>query len=156
MSTELTIPSKVIPKPTRAEMLDALTSLEIDRRKAKMKEEVDKKEEMRKELEAEVMALHREAEDKEPDIRLGSFHNGKAYGLEIHFSVNGISPALNKKLATYHALRDRMYEPDKFRVRKEVAEMLSGAEPKELRVQKLLSDKDSRAALESILKTLHK
>ncbi len=152
-STALAIPSKVQPKPTRAEIIDALTTIEIERIKAKQKQDSERKRALYEEIKKDLMDTHLKSPDQSPDYHFGyiSSSNGKPYGIEIRFDINEPPKELVSKLKEYHELDKYLAQPDFQKIRKAIQFKMTGMEAKEVRVDRLLSDKDSRSALEEML-----
>lgn len=156
MNTQLAITSKVQPKPTRAEIVDALTQLEVQRRNDKSKADAARKKKLGEELEAEFVT-HVIANIKafKADLHFGYWNCEKPFGFEVQIAADGVasSPKFAKRLKEYHSLPDRPREYRFNDVRKEVLNATQGMS-KDERVVRLLNDKDSRASLEKMLDAL--
>lgn len=155
MKTQLAIKSKVQPKPTRAEIVDALTQLEVQRRNDKSKSDVAKKKKLGDEIEAEMIAaVVANPEAFSGEFKFGYFNN-QPYGYEVRFSVDKLASAsaFAKRIKEHDALPSIAREYRFTDVRREMLNATQGMS-KDERVTRLLSDKDSRASLEKMLDAL--
>lgn len=158
MTKELTIVSTVKPKPTRGEILDAMTQLECERRNDSLRADVAKKEALGKELEKQILDLFlSDTGQSAGNVNLGHWYKSmaKVSGVEIRFEITRINPDFNKRLKEYHALPDRYYDADFQRVRKELLTASRGFDAND-KGKRLLSDEASKKALESALDALTK
>lgn len=153
MKKELTVISKVQPKPTKAEIVDALTQLEVQRRNDKSKEDAARRAEFDKEIEAALISYFKEIGDKaKPQVRWSIYNSGSSYA-NISFDIQSIPKAVITKMKEADKLPTRPREYRFFDVRKEILNAARGIDETK-RVSRLLNNEESRASLEKLLDTL--
>lgn len=158
MSTQpktLAVVTTVIPKPTQAEILDALAQLEVQRRDDQCKADVEARKKMKSELESELFTeFLKNITGHRGVVQLGSWWSGadKPSGVEVTFDLHP-SREMAKKLKAFHALPERFRAADFRTVRQQMLEASRGM-TKDMRVSRLLKDTASRKSLEAILDTM--
>lgn len=159
MKKQLAIVSTVQPKPTKAEIVDALTQLEVQRRDDKSKADVEKRKEMVKEINAELLAHFNKSSDKSSDksngdVRWDVYHSGEAWA-RVGFDITSIPKALKAKMVVADKLPTLARQHRFCDVRKDILNASSGFD-KTTRVSRLLKNDESRKSLEKILDTFKK
>lgn len=153
---QLAVVTKVQPKPTKAEIIDALTQIEVERRNKERGDKVKQRQELGKELDAELLAFFfAEKKHSEADIHFGWKNQGKVNSVTIKFDLENLPSPIMKKLVLFHELPERYYECSFSDVRKDVVTLATGFD-KETRVMRLLEVKETRDQLEQILDTISK
>jgi len=153
MASQLTIKTTVQPKPTRAEIIDAMTTVECERRNKKQGEQVARRNQLQKELEASLANHFLAQKSKgEPEIRWGYRYRDDqdTKGVQITYGLDNLPAALVKKLNEYHGLPERVRDVRFCDVRKEMLARVSGID-KAARVSRLLTDDESRKSVEKLL-----
>lgn len=150
---ELVIKTKVQPKPTRAEIIDALTQLEIQRRNDESKKQVERKREIHQKLTDQIKRL--KLNDPSPYIHFGYVREKKVDSMYIKYSIENIPEPMEKMLLEYHSLPSCPREHRFCDVRKEIYASSQGLACG-TRVTRLLDDKESRKALEAMLDAITK
>lgn len=151
--------SKLQPPPTKAEVIDALTRLRIEKLEKENKEGVALRKKLNDEAEAELIefvnATHGSLA-KEADT--GDWYSGcsKIDGIKviIRLEEKQLPVALKSKLREIHKLPERIRSYCYSDERKSVALAVSGMGTKDERVNALLKDEVSRDALGKMLEAI--
>lgn len=155
MKKQLAIVSTVQPKPTKAEIVDALTQLEVQRRDDKSKAEVEKRKELVKEIEAELMTHFKKCADKSTgEVRWSVYNSGKIWA-SASFDITSIPKTTQAKMVVADKLPTLARQHRFCDVRKDILAASSGFD-KTTRVSRLLQNDDSRKSLEKILNSFGK
>lgn len=154
MKKELAVISTVQPKPTRAEIIDALTQLEVQRRNEASKADVAKRKALTAEIETELAAHFKKVADKAAgSVRWNVY--AKSNWANISFDIPNIPKSTQAKMIIADKLPTMAREYQFCKVRKEILDASAGFD-KTTRVSRLLEGEDSRKSLEKILDTLKK
>lgn len=152
MSTSLAIQTKVQPKPTKAEIIDALTQLEVRRRDDKSKAEVSKRKEMDQEIKTELLVhFKKTAEKAAGQVRWDVFGSGP--WASVSFDITSIPKLLQAKMKQAEKLPTLARQHRFCDVRKDILNASSGFD-KTTRVSRLIQNDESRKSLEKILDSL--
>lgn len=148
--------SVVKPKPTRAEVIDAMTALKMQQI-SKERQALQKKHEALEKLidKLAVRTLKKSLSSHKPSVRTYSYQSGGA-SCSINFELSPIPPELVQMIHEKENLKSSIYKLNKNEkdVRKEIARGMANIAPRADRVDALLTDKASRRALEAALEKL--
>lgn len=159
----------VIPnnKPTKAEILEALTQLKFQQRADEKRE----RDEEKKKLEAEcdqmlVEYVKQNVAKFTPRIRFGSLKrnwetgNGEYMeeisGTEAEYDLDKLPSRIEKKLVKLRQLEMIRIVTDYDAIKKEIRDGLNGIQDKTERVKALLENEETRKGLEAMLKEISK
>lgn len=158
-TNQLAVIQAVKPPPTKREIIEAMAILMIE----KIRKENAEKEAVSKALTAEVETMLRaiakeKAHTLQCNIGAGWVRAGQSeiVGVEINYDLDSksITPELRKKLVALHAAKKSVCVPALSDAMRQVrARMEDFTEPKE-RINRLLTDTESRKALETALSKL--
>lgn len=147
----------VKPKPTRAEIIDALTELEVARIHEEQQKARHDKAALCEEINADLAKIVRKMGKA---LIVESFY---AYAFKDELSsctvkidvVNLVTPALAEKIARHNKMPTTFKEVDEKNIRRRIAEGLKGIRSREERVDELLIDPESRNVLAAMLETIN-
>lgn len=158
-TTALTIPPQtsvaVQPKPTKAEVIDALTEIKIQQLEAEAKAASAKREKLKGLLTKQLRSLAHKAGTKNAEVDIG-WSNGDSFRRqEVTINVCDIlTPEIKANIKEYEALRGCTCTPERRVIRASIARQCANLAPREERIDTLITDKKSRAALEAMLKLI--
>lgn len=160
-TNQLAIPSKVTPPPTKAEILDALTHLQIKQWKEEDRNGIAERKRLLAEAEAELedfAATNFAQLEREASIGSQSYHNKSLHSICVRFEIpeKELPQELRAKILKIHKLPTLEREPVFYKVRKMIAAKISDVATKEERVDMLMTDEASKSALETMLKAISK
>lgn len=163
MSTlALALPEKassvVKPKPTRAEVIDAMVAIRLEQIKKEQTEGMER----RNKVEARVTKLLFQYQQKNRTKLPATVSLGwKGCDKEIcsvyvsyPLKFEKLPDEIKKLLAEFHELPSKVHLPNENEVRKEIRDGLNGVASRDERVQALIDSPDSRKALEAMLKQI--
>lgn len=152
------VAAKVVPKPTKNELIQALAVRRYEQLKQEITERAAEFEKLKTELSKEVLAVYQEKGGKQtPSVDLG-YDNGIRI-VNVHVScsevLDGLLPqGLMNKILRYHTLRKtRQRLPDFSTVKAEVRAALVGHTGGD-RVGKMLEDSGVVKAMDAALKQM--
>lgn len=159
----------VIPqnKPTKAEILEALTQLKFQQRMDERKERDEEKKRLEAECDQMLMEYVKENVHKfAPRISFGHLKRnwetgngeylGEIEGVEARFDLNKLPSRIEKKIVKLKQLENQRIITDYDAIKKEIRDGLNGIQDKTERVKALLADEESRKGLEAMLKEISK
>lgn len=159
MSTALAIPVKVEtavkPKPTKSEVISALTAIKMGQFSKEQRERSERKEKLESELKLEIPRLLK-SKAIPSRVHLGWFDRALdvTCGVYLNFDIKDLPATVMKKLAEYHSVSRPLPEPKEKDVRRKIAASLEGIGTREERVEALMDDPESRKVLEKMLKAI--
>lgn len=155
MKKELAVTSSVQPKPTKAEIIDALTQLEVQRRDDRSKADVARRGELDKEIQTELLEhLKKSASKSEGEVRWSVYTSGKVWAT-ASFEIADIPKSVKAKMVEADNLPSMARQHRFCDVRKDIVAASTGFD-KSTRVSRLLKNDESRESLEKLLDTLSK
>lgn len=160
-SNQLAITSKVTPPPTKAEILDALTRLQIQKWKDEDKAGIAERKRLLEEAEIELetfAAANFERLSRDANIGSQSYRDKSLYSICVRVEIpeSELPAELRAKILKIHDLPTLQREPVFHKVRKMIAEKTNALPTKEERIDMLLTDESSKSALETMLQTISK
>lgn len=139
----------VTPKPSKAEIIDALTSLHIDELIKQSRIEVERRKELEPLIEQNILNL---AASAEMEVDSYGWVNGdRASGARVSIKIENLPKELELMVVEHDKLHRSVVIPDERKVRKEIAERVNGSLSRTERVDAMLSDPQSNASLKSLL-----
>jgi len=167
MSTALVIPTTINgamkPKPTRAEIIDAMLQLKLDKFKKERLEEASLRDELRTQIDNRLSSLLPKMLPKlamtvdygrQKSVRRDD-EWVKVEGVEsvsVSFYLNEIPADVVKLLLRYYqACRESQWNWDEKKMRQAITESLSCATSRKERVQALLDSPESKKAMEALM-----
>lgn len=159
MKTLALTQSKLQPPPTKTEVIDALTRLRIEKLMKENKEGVTLRKKLTAEAEKELVQLCQlDPGAFSPEASIGSWWSGdkKLVGVQVEMEIaeNRLPTQLRKKLIQIHSLPERERHFIFNEERKIVSMGMSGMGTKDERVNALLKDESSKAALVKMLEAI--
>lgn len=151
------IESAVKPKPTKREVLDALATLHIEGLKKENIARVKRRAELDAEIENYLVKLFRKSGTSKfkTDHNFNTWDKKYRATLSFEFVHDDIPPSL-RKLMDEREQSENICIPYLADARKRIANKMAGIEPHDKRVAALLSDEESKAALEAMLAAITK
>lgn len=147
--------SSVTPKPSKAEIIDALTELRVAEIRSERKSRSDRREELKPIIEKALVKLGK-GKPAECDSFGWVSSSGKVSGSSLKIELGEIPNDLEKFIFEYDKIPSYFNNIDEKKIRKEVSEKVNGSLSRTDRVDAILSDEESKAALQSILTQLYK
>ncbi len=151
------IESAVIPKPTKSEVIEALTRLKVAELRQEIQERETKLQAIKKKLEPKILSLAlKQARTAKVSYDMGWLKgdgNG-VYSVDVEIPVDILPPEIEKALFEYHTLKSEPFRVDEKAVRKSISASMHGRATSEERVALLLNTPESNEALKKILKAL--
>lgn len=147
----------VEPKPKRSEVIDALTELKIQQLEAEAKRASAEAERLRPQIERGILKASRKVKAcVSCGSQYGTDADPKIKYIEVRVDVafDSLPEPLKAKLVRYHACSKARRMPDRREIRARIAAQSLPEQDRATRVEALLSDKASRAALEQLLKAI--
>jgi len=155
------------PKPTRNEIIDALTAVRIEQLKKDQEEKLKLRELLSKEAENELkeffasnissfdVCFHLGNETRKLDSKKGKYvPAGRIQGVNARYELAGLPNALERKLVEIARLPNYASSFDERVIRKQIREKMEGIKTPQERVFALVNNPASRSALEKILSKL--
>jgi hypothetical protein len=162
MST-LILPPKVEtavkPKPTKAEIISAMTKLKMQEIEEAAKARAIRRDELKKKCEAAVVAfVMANLSSIEPDVRLGYCNGSTPYGVSVSFDADPkkMPKTLISDLKEYELVSKPLARKIESDIRREISRAVQGIEAPDKRVESLLSSPESRKGLEKMLRLIGK
>lgn len=154
--------SVVQPKPTKREIIDALVELRLEQVRKTNRDNQERRNKLSDRIRPALVRYCRDNALKiKPTISLGYKSNAcQPHAMEVGFkpSFSELPAELQAQLNEYHDIKDESYGSSTFdakkRIRREIEAAMQNKQPTEERVQALLTNKASRASLETILDNL--
>ena len=147
------IEKAITPKPTKTELVQALTTLRIKQLREEQSEAIKRRDALKPKAEAALIKHFRQTE-KTARVNLslgyGSRENIMA-GVCVRVDLDNVPDDVKKLLTDYHASTSIPCIPTEAEIRREIRGEMEGITPKSSRVETLLSSPDSRKALEDTL-----
>lgn len=164
-SNALTVPSKIKPKPTKAEIIDALTQLQIAKLTKQKREAVATADQLRAKVDARLVKAVRSNIDKlATDVSYGWTQDEMRDGKRVLTGVSHVSVRFDLRdlpeeavalLLKYHTAKaEASICIDDKRIRKQIAQAATGFGSRGERVSAMLGDEESRKALEAMLQSI--
>lgn len=152
------IDAAIQPKPTKSEIISALTHLQIAKLEKEQTEGIERRKHLIPEVEADIIRLLRNTkitpENSKPNF--GYFHKGEISGISVTVSLDSLPIALQQKLIEFHKLPSYLRCIEAKKIRKEISDKVNNRATTSERVEALLKSDSGRAALNSILESLEK
>lgn len=150
------VQSAIVPKPTRAELIDAMTAIEIERIEAEQQATTEKREALKIEIENELLALPLDNIPSVPNLGGCYGANSRLSGVSIRFEFLNLPKPLAAKLCKFHALEQWHAEPKRLEIRKQILAKMNGMTEPHNRVDALLENVETKAALTKLLAAISK
>lgn len=146
------VSAAIKPKPTRAEIIDAMTALRVQQIRVKLNGLEEERRGLQVKIEAETRKYVRQnIKTLVPCVSF--YHWSSTPELKAEFKVRDIPPEIAAMIARTKELHKEMegITRDPKIIRRQIKDAVTGATPNEGRVTALLTDPESRKALESAL-----
>lgn len=152
----LALPEKTItPKPTRGEIISAMTRLKISKIAKEQKEALERRAALVEKAEKLVLSfVSKNLTKLGTRFCPGYSSNGKLYGATLDFQLRDLPENIAKLLSEIHALPSSYSTIRESEIRKGIADAMRGMAPTDQRVDALVSSPETRAALEKCLKEI--
>lgn len=144
------------PKPTRNEIIDAMTALRVQQIRTKLSELEEERRSLGAKIEAETRKhVQQNIKTLVPRVTFYDYSHC-SIELKAEFSLSNIPPEISAMIVRCKELRKEMESipKDAKVIRRKIKDAVSGNTPNEERVTALLTDKESRKALETALQKI--
>lgn len=152
----LALPEQTItPKPTRGELIAAMTRLKISKIAKEQKEALARRAELVERCEKLVLSfVSKNVSKLGTRFCPGYFANGKLYGATLDFQLRDLPDNITNLLLEIHKIPSSFSLPRECDIRKGISDAMRGMAPTAQRVDALVSSPETRAALEKCLKEI--
>lgn len=149
------VEASIKPKPSKAEIIDALTELRVSELIEESRKKVDRRKELDPIITKRLLKLGRVCDLEVKSFGWVSRDTGRVNNARLEIELGSLPADLEALIVEWDKLPGSAASPDERKVRKEVAERVNGSLSRSERVDAILSDPDSNAALRAALAKLY-